>query len=224
MKVLFVQAKAKKSVIGAISKALKGIPEKKIGIITTVQFADQLEKVKKTLEDNNKIAVIGKPSCTAVLPGQVLGCDVSAATSIENKVDCFLYIGTGEFHPLGLLAKTEKSIYVLNPFTNQLKEISPEEKQKLVKRKILKLAQFKDCKIIGIIVSTKPGQCNLQADPEKIKKKLEKQGKRVYLFIGDSITDAELQNFPKIDGWVNTACPRLADDTFSKPFVNAIDL
>jgi len=224
MKVLFVEAKAKKDIVGAISKSLKGIPEKKIGLISTVQFANQLLDVKRYLQSKGKIAVIGKPSGSAVLDGQILGCDVSAATSIENKVDCFLYIGTGEFHPLGILAKTEKSIYVLDPFTEKLRAVPKEEKQKLWKKQILRLAQFKDCKTIGILVSTKPGQCKLQADPEKIKKVLEKKGKKAYLFIGDSITDSELQNYLNIDGWVNTACPRLADDTFSKPFVNAIDL
>ncbi len=224
MKVLFVEAKAKKDVVRVISKSLKSIPEKKIGLISTVQFANQLGKVKKTLEANNKVAIIGKPSGTAVKQGQILGCDVSAATSIENKVDCFLYIGTGNFHPFGLLAKSDKPIYVLDPFTEKLREIPKEEKQKLVKKQILRLAQFKDCKTIGILVSTKPGQYQLQANPKEVKKKLEKQGKRVYIFIGDSITDSELQNYLNIDGWVNTACPRLADDVFDKPFVNACEL
>ena len=245
MKVLFVEAKAKKNIVEAISKSLKGIPEKKIGLISTAQFANQLLDVKRYLQSKGKIAVIeksskffysencskqnkvfviGKPLGSAVLDGQILGCDVSAATSIDNKVDCFLYIGTGEFHPLGILAKTEKPIYVLDPFTEKLRAVPKEEKQKLWKKQILRLAQFKDCKTIGILVSTKPGQCKLQANPEEIKKKLEKQGKKVYIFIGDLIIDSELQNYLNIDGWVNTACPRLADDTFSKPFVNAIDL
>jgi len=224
MKVLFVEAKAKKNIVEAISKSLKGIPEKKIGLISTAQFANQLLDVKRYLQSKGKIAVIGKPLGSAVLDGQILGCDVSAATSIDNKVDCFLYIGTGEFHPLGILAKTEKPIYVLDPFTEKLRAVPKEEKQKLWKKQILRLAQFKDCKTIGILVSTKPGQCKLQANPEEIKKKLEKQGKKAYFFIGDLITDSELQNYLNIDGWVNTACPRLADDTFSKPFVNAIDL
>ena len=224
MKVLFVQARAKKDIAKVIAKSLESIPEKKIGLITTVQFVEQLKKVKQTIETNNKVVVIGKPSGSAILPGQVLGCDVSAATSIEKKVNCFLYVGTGDFHPLGLLANINKPLYVLNPFTSQLKEISLEEKQKLVKKQILRLVQFKDCKTIGILVSTKPGQCHLQANPEQLKQKLEKQGKKVYVFVCDSITNAELLNFPHISGWVNIACPRLAEDIFDKPFVNACEL
>jgi len=224
MKVLFVQAKANKDIANVISQSLKSIPEKRIGLISAVQFTGQLKKVKKTLGDNKKVAVIGKPSGSAVLNGQILGCDVSSATSIESKIDCFLYIGTGDFHPFGLLAKTDKPIYVLDPFTEKLKEITKDEKQKQQRRQILRLEQFKDCKTVGIIISTKPGQCKLQANPEIIKEKLEKEGKKVYLFICDNITNNELLNFPRIEGWVNTACPRLADDVFDKPFVNACDM
>lgn len=224
MKVLFVQAKADKDAVEALSKNIEHIPEKKIGLISTIQFAEQLEKVKKALEDNNKIAVIGKPTGSAVLDGQILGCDVSSAINIIDSVDCFLYIGTGNFHPFGLLAKTEKPIYVLDPFTEKLKQLSKEEKLQLWKKQILNMAKFKDCNIIGLIISTKLGQCELQASPEEIKEKLEKQGKKIYFFVCDNITNSELLNFPKIEGWVNTACPRLADDIFDKPFVNACEL
>ncbi len=224
MKVLFVQAKADKDISEALSKNIKHIPENKIGLISTVQFTAQLENIKKTLEDNNKIAVIGKPSGSAVLEGQILGCDVSSATNVMNEVDCFLYIGTGNFHPFGLLARTEKPIYVLDPFTEKLREITKEEKQKLWKKQILRLEQFKACRTIGMLISTKLGQCELQSNPEELKEKLEKQGKKVYLFICDNITNSELLNFPRIEGWINTACPRLADDVFDKPFVNACEL
>ncbi len=224
MKVLFVQAKANKNVVESLKKNIKFIPEQKIGLISTAQFVGQLFDVKAYLEASNKVALIGKPSGSAVLDGQILGCDVSAATNIADDVDCFLYIGTGNFHPFGLLAKSEKPIYVLNPFTEQIKQLSKDEKLKLWKKETLRLAQFEDCETIGILVSTKLGQCRLQANPEELKEKLELLGKKVYLFVCDMITNSEMQNFPHIDGWVNTACPRLADDVFDKPVVNACEL
>jgi 2-(3-amino-3-carboxypropyl)histidine synthase len=224
MKVLFVQARADKGVSEALSKNIKHIPEKKIGLIATVQFAEQLGQVKKFMEDNNKTVVIGKPTGSAVLNGQILGCDVSSATNVMNEVDCFSYIGTGNFHPFGILAKTDKPLYVLDPFTEKLREITKEEKQKLWKKQVLRQEQFKACRTIGIIISTKLGQCELQSNPEELKEKLEKQGKKVYLFVCDNVANSELLNFPKIEGWVNTACPRLADDVFDKPFVNACEL
>ena len=33
---------------------------------------------------------------------QILGCDTTAAEKIKDKVDAYLYIGTGKFHPIAL--------------------------------------------------------------------------------------------------------------------------
>jgi 2-(3-amino-3-carboxypropyl)histidine synthase len=222
MKLLFVEAKAKKDVAKGLEKNISKINCKKIGIIATVQFANQLGLIKKSLQKKGFKVFIGKPKGPAVLEGQILGCDVSAALSVEKEVECFLYIGTGDFHPTGLLAKTSRPIYVYDPFTENLKLLSEVEKQKLWKRKVLQLARFKDAETVGILISTKPGQ--FCATAENIKEKLEKQGKKVYLFACDSITNAELMNFPHIRAWVNTACPRIAEDEFSRPLVNAADL
>ena len=72
----------------------------------------------------------------------------------------------------------------------------------------------------------KPGQNEMQGGVEKIKEKLEKAGKEVFVFIGDTLNPAELENFPQIDAWVNTACPRMVDDQelYKKPVVNALEL
>ena len=222
MKLLFVEAKAKKDVVKGLEKNISNISCKNIGLIATVQFASQLPLIKKSLQMKGFKVFIGKPKGPAVLEGQILGCDVSAALAVEKHVECFLYIGTGDFHPTGLLAKTSKPIYIYDPFTEQIRLLPEAEKQKLWKRKILMIAKFKDAKTIGILVSMKPGQ--FCANAENVKESLEKQGKRVYLFVCDSITNTELMNFPHIEAWVNTACPRIAEDEFSRPLVNAIDL
>jgi len=222
MKVLFIPVKAKlepREILEGIQ-----IPFKKIGLCTTAQFISYLKELKSALEEKGHEVKIGKPRATAIKPGQILGCDVSAAQAIENEVDAFLYIGTGTFHPLGIAAQTSKPVLILNPFTKELKALSEDEKQKFVKRKIQTLAKFESAKKIGILVSIKPGQRELQAQAKNLKELLEAKGKKVYLFICDNILDSELQNFMTIDAWVNTACPRLADDFFSKPFVNALDL
>ncbi|MGC8940480.1 MAG: diphthamide synthesis protein [Candidatus Nanoarchaeia archaeon] len=220
MRVLFIPAKAK---IDAkeLLKDFK-IPFKKIGLCTTAQFLDSLKNIGAELERKGYEVKIGKPCWTAIKQGQILGCDVSAAKTIEHEVDCFLYIGTGSFHPIGISLQTEKPVFSLNPFTKKLVEIR-EEKTNLLKRKTQLLAKFKDAKRIGILVSIKPGQQNLQSDAVELKNLLQKIGKKAYLFICNDVLDSELQNFMHIDGWINTACPRLAEDKFSKPFINAFD-
>ncbi|MFZ8856056.1 MAG: diphthamide synthesis protein, partial [Candidatus Nanopusillus sp.] len=64
---------------------------------------------------------------------------------------------------------------------------------------------------IGIILSIKPGQY-YYLEALKVKDKLEKAGKNVYLFIDDTIDILQLLNFPYIDFWIFSACPRLIDD------------
>ena len=71
------------------------------------------------------------------------------------------------------------------------------------------LLKFLSSKEVGIIVSTKPGQ-------EKLKKAFELKNKlkdkNCHVFLADTIDPAEFENFPFIECWVNTACPRFADE------------
>jgi len=78
------------------------------------------------------------------------------------------------------------------------------------------LMKFYSADNIGILVSTKPGQNNLKEAIE-LKKKLKKN---CYIFVSDMINEAELENFPFIQAWVNTACPRIE----GKNIVNAEDI
>ena len=127
---------------------------------------------------------------------QILGCS-------KLKTANYLYIGTGKFHPLRLI-KYSKNIYTLNPETKQFKKITSQEIQTHKKQQKGKLIKFYSAKNYGIIVSTKPGQYKLK-QAIKLKNKL----KNSYLFITDNINKTELENFPQIDCWINTACPRI---------------
>jgi len=63
------------------------------------------------------------------------------------------------------------------------------------------LNKIKNSKNIGIILSIKPGQY-YYLETLKVKDKLEKSRKNVYLFIGDTIDTLQLLNFPYIDFWI----------------------
>ncbi len=217
MRILNIEARSDINVLPAVKKALPQL-DKKIGLVTTVQHIGELAKVKKLLESKGKQVFMGKGT---TYEGQVLGCNVKAATKIESKVDCFLYIGTGEFHPLGVALETDKKVIVANPSCNYVKVISEAEKRKYLAKKAARMAKAKDCSVFGLFVSTKPGQNRIK-EAEKVKTKLEKQGKEAYIFLGDLISPLELLNFPQIDCWVNTACPRIVDDqeSYDKLIVN----
>jgi 2-(3-amino-3-carboxypropyl)histidine synthase len=221
MKTLFIEARYQGK-IRLAEPELKKLP-KKIGLATTVQFLNQLKLVSARLKQLNKIPILSKVGKHCEYPCQILGCDISGAEKIKNQVDCFLYLGTGEFHPLALAVETKKPVFVLNPFSGKISEISKEEIDKYLKKRQIRIYQVQRANKIAILVSTKPGQCSL-VEAEQLKDKLEKEGKQVYLFISDTISPNETLNFPEIEAYVNTACPRIVEDDFKKPIVNIGDL
>lgn len=189
---------------------------KRIGLVSSLQFVDALELAERFLEKNNKIVKIGK-GVRVKYPGQILGCNISSAIEIEENVDCFVSIGSGMFHPLGLLLETEKPVFSLNLEKNKLEDIS-EMKTKFVKQRHVAQALFKDAKKVGILVSTKPGQFNIQL-AEEIKKKLNKKS---WIFVFDEITPEKLEGID-LDAYISTACPRIAIEnrtSFKKPILN----
>ena len=77
-------------------------------------------------------------------------------------------------------------------------------------------------KKIGILVTIKPGQQYLN-HAIKLKEKIESQGKKAFIFVDDIIDLKQLENYPFIETWVNTACPRIGSDdiiNFSQAIIN----
>jgi 2-(3-amino-3-carboxypropyl)histidine synthase len=224
MKIVYVPCFYKKKLSDKLLKRLLDLKEKRVGIFSTLQFSRNLNELKHFLEKNNKIVFLGK-SKKLNHKGQVLGCDISSCEMIKDKVDCFLFLGSGKFHPILVALKTNKKTYIANPLTDEISEISFKEIEALKRSKKKNLIKFKNAKYIGILVSTKVGQLNLE-EAIKIKKEIEKSGRKAFIFVFDTLIPEELMNFPQIDAWVNTACPRIAIDDlerFEKPIINMED-
>ncbi|MGF3555245.1 MAG: diphthamide synthesis protein, partial [Thermoplasmatota archaeon] len=106
----FINAKSDLDLLKVVEKAIPFLKEKKIGLVSTAQHAHKLDQVKKLLENKNFEVFIGKGDKRIKLPGQILGCNFSAATSVSKNVNIFLFIGSGNFHPLGLMLITKKKV------------------------------------------------------------------------------------------------------------------
>jgi 2-(3-amino-3-carboxypropyl)histidine synthase len=198
MRGMFIEAKSLAEVRKAVGKSIKLLP-KKVGIVTTAQHKHKLEDIKKILQDNGKIALEG---------GQVLGCDAANAKKIASKVDAFLYVGSGRFHPIRIQFETGKKVVMANPLTDEARVLEKTEVEKIKKQQKGALLKFMTSKNIGILVSTKPGQNKLKKAFE-LKKKL--KDKNCFIFVGDTLDYNEFENFPFVGCWINTACPRFAD-------------
>lgn len=202
-------------------KKLSGF--QKIGLISTLQFVDALPRIKKQLEKIGKEVFIGGSGNKNLYDGQILGCNMGAAKSVEKKVDCFLYVGSGKFHPLGVALATKKPVLVFDTEKNKIEKV---ETEKFLKQRLATIEMARDAKTFGILVSSKPGQTNLKA-AEEIKKKLEKSGRSAHILVMDEIKPEKVDYLGGesggIDAFINTACPRIGieDRTlFRKPILN----
>jgi len=89
-----------------------------------------------------------------------------------------------------------------------------------LKRQKAAYSKFLMSKKIGVLITTKPGQSYYKYS-KQLKKKY--TGKEFYFIAFDTINFESLEDFPFIECWVNTACPRIGwDDTkrASKPIVD----
>src|SRR3989338_11268738 len=183
MKALFIPAIYKEKI--SLGKEIINKLPLKTGLAASVQFVGQLGIIKKEIGSK------------AVVAGQILGCNVKNAEKIKNKVDAFLYVGDGEFHPLAIALKINKPVYQYNPLNKEFKKISEEEINKIKKNKKISYVKFLHADNVGIIISTKPGQYYPIEKIDSLIKNLKNKykNKKFYTFICDNVDEREFENF-----------------------------
>ncbi len=197
----------------------------KISLVTTVQHLHQLDTIKQFYEKSGKEVFIGRPYGFAKHPGQILGCDIGSAASVDSKVDAHVYFGGGIFHPLGALLNTKKPFLVIEPFDSKI-EFIDSLRDTYQKRSRGKVLASLEAKSIAILVSTKNGQHNLKL-AEILKKKIEEAGLKSAILVSNTFDFDSINNMMEFDAFVNTACPRIAIDDIDrlrKPLLSANEL
>ena len=216
MKTLFIEARYKGKI--NLSGLEKGSLPEKLGLFTTVQYLDFIPQIKKALESKGKKVFLYKPK-NAAYDGQLLGCSISEMPEYKGA-DAFLYFGDGLFHPTALAIKNKKPVFIINPFSGRITEVTKTDIERMEKQKISALAKFRSSQNIGVLVSTKPGQKNILA-VEKLRMKYPQ--KNFYLLLFDTLDFTQLENFTFIGCFVNTACPRISYDDFTSFPKPAVD-
>jgi len=205
----------------AVQRELQKIKEKILAIGCSLQFANFLWKVKEYLEKLGKKVLVSEERKNGryFYPGQILGCDHSQLLSLESWAEAFLVISSGKFHAVGMAMKTNKPVYLLDVERKRVEKISAE---RFLKQKMIAQELAKDARKIGIIISTKLGQFNLQL-AERIKRVCETHGREAYFFVVNEIKPEKFEFIP-VDCLVNTACPRVAIEErslYNVPLLNA---
>ena len=211
---VYVEARATVTVDEAVEKAVQLLSKYgKIGLATTVQHVQTLDEAREILVRAGKTVVVGDDG-RVNYPGQVMGCDYSNVRSVAKDVEAFLFVGGGRFHALGIALSTSKPTIIADPYENRAYAID-EEAQRILKQRWASVEEAKHAKTFGVLIGLKIGQRRLE-DALKVKEIAEKHGKAAFLFAIKEILPEALMEFPSVDAYVNTACPRISLDAPSK--------
>ena len=220
--VLFVEAQSNRDVMDAVSRSLSLLEGyERIGLVTTAQHLHFIEKITNFLEVNGKKVVMKEGSGTQ--KGQVLGCNFSAIKDLD--VDAVLYVGSGNFHTLGIKLFTDKPVVIADPYRNDARDID-EFADRIMRIRFARIAKAADAKRFGIIVSSKKGQSRLDL-AKVLKNMIDKEEKEAFIMMMDDISPELLVPFRDLDAFVVTACPRIAiDDSkmYKKPLLTPQEL
>jgi diphthamide biosynthesis enzyme Dph1/Dph2-like protein len=224
MKLHFVEAKANVDVKLPVS-VLKALPSK-ICLATDVQFVEKMPAVRKQLEKAGK-EVSELKGAHAKYATQVLGCS-HLKLQYPKATEAFLYIGDGFFHPKALLLDNRaKTVFVFNPFSGEFFTLTEKDVASVKRFEKVSMTKFLHAKKIGVLITVKPGQLGVQAHFNQILS-LEKKfpHKKFYYLAFNTLDFSQLENFPFIECFVNTACTRLIDDydKFPRPMVNIAEV
>jgi len=168
---------------------------------------DSLNNIKNSIEKSGRNVKLFRPKHSQY-KGQILGCNIQ-----EFKgVNAFLYIGDGLFHPAALSIKNKEPVFTFNPFTGRFQKTDEAMVKDYHKKQEIALKKFYMSENIGILVSTKPGQNRLK-HAMRLKKNLDKN---VFIMLSNEINPQGLLDFPFIDVFINTACPRISYDDYMK--------
>ena len=220
--VFFSEVRADPDIENAVRAASEKLPMK-VGLLATVQYIGLVPKAKKILEETGKEVFVGEGDRRISYPGQVLGCNFTSASSVNDKVDAFLYLGEGDFHPLAAAFGVKKKMLVLDPLTGTVRTVD-EAKDRMLRKRFAVIESTKTAESFLVIVCTKTGQDRSTAADALISA-IKERGKKAYRLVVNEIGPDILAAY-RVDAYINTACPRIAmDDSarYSKPMLTVTE-
>jgi 2-(3-amino-3-carboxypropyl)histidine synthase len=218
---VYFEARARYDVSAIVQKAknlLLGF--RKVGLVTTVQHLQDLESVKESLEKTGLKVIIPKAAGLTKYDGQVIGCDYSPLKSISEQVDSYLVIAS-TFHALGAALTVNKPVISVDPYSNEVKDVE-RLKRRTLRQRYAFILKARGSNLFGVIIGLKLAQYNPNL-ALTLRELIRKKGKHAILLCAREVTPEVLANFPEVEVFVNTACPRLAIDNperFKKPILN----
>ncbi len=208
-----------------VKKAALLLEGKKIGVVSITPYILQMGRCIEILESKGFVPMIGKRSRRTAHDGQILGCDLTAGTSIAGRVDSFLYVGDGYFHPLGLSIAAKKPVIIADPSRGKAIKAEIEEmREKMMRRRYALISSAMDKNNVGILIGEKLGQKRMNL-ASTLKELAEDKGLKAH-FISLNNFSPDRLDYMNLDFYVSTSCPRIAMDdsvSYKKPILTPIE-
>ena len=198
------------------------LKDTKLGLVGSIQHLHLLPEFHDRLEQAGFDVTIPMGGGRLTFPGQVLGCNYSGD---DDTIGHYLFLGSGDFHPIGLVLHTGKPLAMLDPYSGDAIEMSFERIERILRQRFGLIMSSMDAEKFGILIGEKPGQMR-RTLALRMKRLLEKHGKKGYLLALEHV-GPELIDFYPVDAFVNTACPRIAIDDavkYAKPLITPFEL
>jgi 2-(3-amino-3-carboxypropyl)histidine synthase len=196
----------------------------KIGLTSSVQHAKKLGEMSEGLRQLGFDVIIGESGDRNLRGGQVLGCNLDSAVNISEKIEGFIFLGAGRFHPIAVAISTGKPVIIANPYNLSVETVEQREVMTLAKKRVAAIFKAKKARKFGVLTSIKPGQVRIEK-AKIIQSKLEQIGKEAIIICSDEINTEKLSNFSEVEAFICTACPRIAIDGIggTKPLLTPIE-
>ncbi len=201
---------------------VQSLTDVKLGLVGSIQHLHLLPQFKERLEDAGFTITIPVGGDRLTFPGQVLGCNYSGD---DPSIGHYLFLGSGDFHPIGLVLHTGKPLAMLDPYTGDASEMGRDQIESILRQRFGQIMAVDGAQRFGILIGEKPGQMR-RTLALRLKRLLEDHGLKGYLLALEHV-GPELIDFYPVDAFVNTACPRIAiDDSarYAKPLLTAFEL
>jgi 2-(3-amino-3-carboxypropyl)histidine synthase len=182
-----------------------------LGLVASVQHLDLVAPFQAAASARGIELLTGQGDRRLDYPVQALGCNYTSAEQIAGRVQGFVFLGTGQFHPRGLAFAVDRPVWALDPLTGQLEE--PIDRARLIRDRLLMIAQCRDARKWGVLVSTFAGQ-NRSPTALALIRKARARGLDAEALVFGRLDPADLLG-RDFDAYVNTACPRIALDDAS---------
>lgn len=178
--------------------------EQPVELKSTCQYSHISKKVYEILKNEN-VEVINFRKDEDV---EITGCK----WSFSNSSKSILFFGSGKFHSLGMALYTNKKVICADLEKNDVIALN-DIKEKTLRKRFADIEIARNYKNFGILVSTYPGQYNIEL-ANKIKTIGKKFGKKMHILMMKDITQ-EI-DYLDFECYVSTACPRIALDDSQK--------